>query len=144
LISHNILFSTLPGDLSKEIDRRVKESVAAYAGKDRYEPGDLTRAVAQRVQSKVEEFTGKEYAFGDISRELNRRREEWVKDFLGEEAAANYKFGDITKKAVTSFTGKEVRVFGVRLLCSTCSCLWASAIESSLTLVLFFAGLSVR
>ena len=29
-----------------------------------------------------------------------------MKDYLGEEAAADYKFGDITRKALGQFTGK--------------------------------------
>ena len=32
-----------PGDLGIELDKRVKSSVASFAGKDEYEPGDLTR-----------------------------------------------------------------------------------------------------
>lgn len=44
--------------------------------------------------------------FGDISREIESRRKAWVKDYLGDEAAANYQFGDITRKALGKFTGK--------------------------------------
>ena len=50
--------------------------------------------------------------FGDISREIENRRREWVKGFLGEEAAKNYEFGSITKKALTNFTGKDEYEFG--------------------------------
>ena len=32
-----------PGDLGIELDKRVKSSVASFAGKDEYELGDLTR-----------------------------------------------------------------------------------------------------
>jgi hypothetical protein len=88
------------GDLSKEIDTRVKSTVAEYCGKDTYEFGDLTREVSSRVKSRVEEFTGKPYEFGDIARTVEERRKGWVKNFLGEEAAKNYVFGDITKKAL--------------------------------------------
>jgi len=35
-----------------------------------------------------------------------------MKGVLGEEAAANYEFGDLTKKALTSFTGKDEYEFG--------------------------------
>ena len=31
------------GDLGIELDKRVKSSVASFAGKDEYEPGDLSR-----------------------------------------------------------------------------------------------------
>ena len=50
--------------------------------------------------------------FGDISREIENRRREWVKGFLGAEAAENYEFGSITKKALTNFTGKDDYEFG--------------------------------
>ena len=100
------------GDLSIEIDKRVKNSVAEFCGKDEYEVGDLSRAIANRVQSRVEEFTGKPYEFGDVSREIEKKRQEWVKDYLGEEAAANYQFGDVTKKFLSGFTGKDEYQFG--------------------------------
>lgn len=35
-----------------------------------------------------------------------------MKDFLGEEAAANYQFGDTTKKVLSKFTGKDDYQFG--------------------------------
>jgi len=100
------------GDLSRELDRRIKGAVAAFCGKDEYEFGDLSREIAGRVQKRVEEFTGKPYEFGDVSRAVEKRRQEWVKDFLGEEAAANYQFGDITRKFLKEFTGKKDYEFG--------------------------------
>ena len=101
------------GDLSKEIDRRVKDSVAKFCGKEEYEMGDLTREISRRVENRVNEFTGKdEYEFGDIAREIETRRKEWVKNFLGEKAAGEYQFGDITKKAISNFTGKDDYQFG--------------------------------
>ena len=75
--------------------------------RSQYEFGDLTKEVGKRVQSRVEEFTGKPYEFGDVSRTIEERRQKWVKDYLGEEAAANYQFGDVTKKFVKEFTGKD-------------------------------------
>lgn len=100
------------GDLSMEIDKRVKERVAEWCGKEEYEFGDLSREMTRRIQSRVEEFTGKPYEFGDITRQVDRQRQEWVKSFLGEEAAKNYQFGDITKKFVTKYTGKDEYQFG--------------------------------
>ena len=38
-----------------------------------------------------------------MSRELNKRRSEWVTGYLGKE----YEFGDLTKKFVSDFTGKD-------------------------------------
>ena len=39
-----------PGDLSKELDSRIKSTVAGWAGKDEYEFGDLSRLMADRVE----------------------------------------------------------------------------------------------
>jgi hypothetical protein len=60
----------------------------------------------------VEEFTGKPYELGDVAREIENRRRNWIRDYLGAEAADNYQFGDITKKAVSQFTGKDEYEFG--------------------------------
>jgi hypothetical protein len=97
------------GDLSTLLDTRIKGAVASYCGKDEYEVGDLTNAVTSRVSSRVEEFTGtgKPYEFGDVTNEVMNRRKVWVQDLLGAEAAENYQFGDITKKAMENFTGKD-------------------------------------
>lgn len=101
------------GDLSKEIDNRVKSTVSEFCGNDSYEFGDLSREIDKRAQSRVKEFIGKEdYEFGDISKEIEVRRGAWVASFLGEEAATNYEFGDITKKAMNNFTGKDDYEFG--------------------------------
>eukprot|EP00565_Helicotheca_tamesis_P005185 CAMPEP_0185728904 /NCGR_PEP_ID=MMETSP1171-20130828/4313_1 /TAXON_ID=374046 /ORGANISM="Helicotheca tamensis, Strain CCMP826" /LENGTH=288 /DNA_ID=CAMNT_0028397657 /DNA_START=69 /DNA_END=935 /DNA_ORIENTATION=+ len=101
------------GDLSSEIDSRIKNTVASFCGKDEYELGDLSVEVDRRVRERVADFTGNdEYEFGDISREINNRRKEWVSSFLGEEAAKNYQFGDVTKQAISNFTGKEDYEFG--------------------------------
>jgi hypothetical protein len=101
------------GDLSKEIDTRVKSAAAKFCGKDSYEFGDLSATIDERVKNRVSEFTGKgEYEFGDIAREVESRRQEWAKEFLGEEAAANYEFGDLTKQALSKFTGKDDYQFG--------------------------------
>lgn len=101
------------GDLSKEIDTRVKSTVSEFCGNDTYEFGDLSREIDKRAQSRVKEFIGKEdYEFGDISKEIEVRRGEWVASFLGEEAAKNYEFGDITKQALNNITGKDDYEFG--------------------------------
>ena len=101
------------GDLSIEIDRRVKSAVADFCGKDEYAFGDLSTEIDRRVKDRVSAFTGRdEYEFGDIAREIESRRQEWAKDFLGEEAAANYQFGDLTKKAISNLTGKDDYEFG--------------------------------
>lgn len=101
------------GDLSKEIDSRIKGSVATFCGKDTYEVGDLTKEVDRRVRDGVAAFTGKdEYELGDISRSINEKRKAWMVETLGAEAAENYVFGDVTKKLLSNFTGKDDYQFG--------------------------------
>ena len=83
------------GDLSKELDKRVKSAVADFCGNDDYEFGDLTREIDRRVKDRVAEYIGKErYEFGDISKEIEKRRREWVKDYLGEDASKEYQVSD--------------------------------------------------
>mmetsp|Transcript_18197 Transcript_18197/g.22618 ORF Transcript_18197/g.22618 Transcript_18197/m.22618 type:complete len:313 (+) Transcript_18197:52-990(+) len=101
------------GDLSTEIDKRLKEKFADMCGKDEYEFGDLSKVMDRRVKERVSEFTGKEgYEFGDVANEIENRRKKWVESYLGKEAADNYEFGDVTKKALASFTGKDEYQFG--------------------------------
>lgn len=121
------------GDLSKEIDRRVKEKVAEFAGKDKYEFGDLSKEIDRRVKDRVMEFTGNsEYKFGDLTREIMSRNKDRMKDFLGEEGMKNYRFGDLTKALGRKYTGDDdykVRISASLLLydmtfvvyCCTCS-----------------------
>ncbi|KAG7357522.1 hypothetical protein IV203_002210 [Nitzschia inconspicua] len=102
------------GDLSKELDKRVKNALARYCGKEEgdYQFGDLSKEIDRRVKDRVSQYLGKDYEFGDITREVNNQRKAWVEDFLGKEAAEQYQFGDITKKAITNFTGKDKYEFG--------------------------------
>ena len=96
------------GDLSKEIDSRVKGTVASFCGKDEYEFGDLSQEIDRRVKDRVSDYIGKdEYEFGDITREVEKRRREWVKGYLGEDAAKNYKFGDLTMQALKNISGDD-------------------------------------
>ena len=83
--------------------------MASYCGKETYQFGDLSKEVDRRIKVQVSAFTGKEYELGDISKELERRRQEWVKGYLGTD---EYQFGDVTKKAVSDFTGKDEYEFG--------------------------------
>jgi len=53
-------WSIIAGDLSKEIDSRVKKSVAEFCGKDEYEFGDLSAEIDKRARAKLYEFIGKE------------------------------------------------------------------------------------
>ena len=72
-----------------------------------FSQGDLSKELDRRIKARVEEFTGAgEYKFGDISRAILDRRKDWIKKTLanltGDE---NYQFGDITKKAAKKALG---------------------------------------
>ena len=87
------------GDLSVEIDKRVKDSVAEFCGKDTYSPGDLSKELAKRTKSGILKYTGKDsYKFGDITAKA-------IKDYTGKD---DYQFGDVTKKLMGNlFSGKK-------------------------------------
>lgn len=104
------------GDISKEIDDRVKTEVAKVRGKDEYELGDFVMAMDEMSKSMTEDLTGKPYEAGDLSMELDTRIKSAVADFCGKE---EYEFGDLSleidsrvKKRVASFTGKDDYEFG--------------------------------
>ena len=67
------------GDISKEIDARVKDEVSTLRNKEEYELGDLSLALDQIAKDMTCELTGKEdYEVGDLSREIDAR----VKDTI--------------------------------------------------------------
>ena len=80
------------GDLSIEIDKKVKESVAQFCGQEKYEFGMLSKELAKRMKSGVASYTGK----------------------------SGYKFGDITKTAVKSLTGKDEYKVSFHFRCIIC------------------------
>jgi hypothetical protein len=62
------------GDLTRHVDKSVKEKVADLTGKDKYEFGDLSRFIDSQIKGEVNKFTGKDaYKVGDISKEMIRR-----------------------------------------------------------------------
>jgi hypothetical protein len=123
------------GDLSKEIDARVKQGVADIRGKPEYEVGDLVITLDQMSKNMTEQLTGKPYEMGDLSKELDRRIKNAVAAYVGkeeyetgdltravtekvttrvDELLANYEFGDITREVnrrrvewVKNFLGEE-------------------------------------
>jgi len=107
------------GDISKELDSRVKDEVAKLRGKEEYELGDLSLALDQVAKDLTCELTGKdEYEFGDLSIELDKRIKSAVCDFCGKEDG-QYEFGDLSKEidrraknAVAEFTSKDDYEFG--------------------------------
>lgn len=62
------------GDVSKEIDNRVKGEVAKLRGKDNYELGDLSIALDTIAKDMTCQLSGKEkYEVGDLSKQIDSR-----------------------------------------------------------------------
>jgi len=105
------------GDISKEIDSRVKGEVAKMRGKDDYELGDLSVALDTLSKEMTCELTGKEdYEFGDLSTEIDTRIKSKVAEYCGNDT---YELGDLSKeinkrttKRLNEFIGKEEYEFG--------------------------------
>jgi hypothetical protein len=100
------------GDLSIEIDRRIKAEVATLRKKDDYEIGDLTLALDEMAKGEVARWAGKaEYETGDISREIARRTTHAVYQFAGEAGSDSLR-AEIARRneriaeRVREFTGK--------------------------------------
>lgn len=84
------------GDLTAGLDKIGKDMVCELTGKDDYEAGDLSTELDTRVKSSVAEFCGKdEYEVGDLSNEIDKRSRARVLDFIGKE---DYEFGDISRE----------------------------------------------
>lgn len=104
------------GDITKEVDSRVKAEIAKMRGKEEYELGDFTVAMDEMSKKMVEEMTGKPYEVGDLSTLIDAGIKEKVASFCGKD---EYEFGDLStemnkriKSGVSEFTGKEGYQFG--------------------------------
>jgi len=84
------------GDISKEIDGRVKQEIANLRGKEDYELGDAIVVLDNMSKSMVEEMTGKEYETGDLSKTLDKKIKDAVAVWAGKEVG-QYEFGDLSK-----------------------------------------------
>lgn len=99
------------GDITKEVDARVKNEVAKLRDKDEYELGDFVLAMDELSKKYTEELTGKPYEPGDLSSHLDTSIKARVAQFCGKET---YETGDLTReiasrieRRVNDFTGKE-------------------------------------
>lgn len=104
------------GDITKEIDNRVKSEIASMRGNEEYQLGDLIVVVDNMAKDMTEEMTGKPYEAGDLSIELDKRVKSTVADFCGND---EYQFGDLSKEIdsrvknrVADFIGKDEYEFG--------------------------------
>jgi len=107
------------GDMSKEIDARVKLEVARLRDKDEYELGDLSLVLDQVAKDMVCKYTGKgsgEYEFGDLSVEIDKNIKQAVANFCGKD---EYVVGDLTREITrrasnlaADFAGKDIYEFG--------------------------------
>ena len=61
------------GDISKELDSRIKDEIANLRGKEEYELGDLSLALDKMSKDFTMELTGKDsYETGDLSKEIDK------------------------------------------------------------------------
>ena len=104
------------GDITKEVDVRVKSEIAKMRNKDTYELGDFTVAMDELAKSMTEELTGKPYETGDLSKVIDSKVKESVAKFCNKDT---YEFGDLSKEIdtrvkqrVNEFTGKDSYEFG--------------------------------
>jgi len=105
------------GDISKELDGRIKAEVARMRDKEEYELGDLSVALDTFAKEEVTRMTGKEgYEFGDLSVEIDARVKRAVGEFTGK---VTYTPGDLqaeirrrVAKQVLEYTGKDGYEFG--------------------------------
>lgn len=104
------------GDISKQIDSKVKGEVALLRSKDEYELGDFVMAMDEMSKKMTEDLTGKSYEAGDLSKEIDRRVKVAAATFTGKD---DYEFGDLSveidtrvKDRVNEFTGNDEYEFG--------------------------------
>jgi len=105
------------GDISKEMDARIKDEVARLRDKDEYELGDLSVALDEMSKEFTKELTGKdEYEVGDLSKEIDKRVKGAAANFCGKD---EYEVGDLSKEMdsrvqsrVAEFTGNDDYSFG--------------------------------
>jgi hypothetical protein len=83
------------GDVSKEVDARVKGEVARLRNKDEYELFDLARAADELSKNYAEQLTGKSYQAGDISSEVDKGVKVKVAEISGND---NHSFEDFTRE----------------------------------------------
>jgi hypothetical protein len=96
------------GDLSKEIDARVKQGVANIRGKSEYEVGDLVITLDEMSKNMTEKLTGKPYVVGDLSKELDKRVKNAVAKYVGKD---QYEAGDLTKAVAEKVTTRVDELF---------------------------------
>lgn len=78
------------GDISIEIDRRIKAEATALVGKEDYDLADLIIAIDDRTEERVKELTAKGLEqLSDIKAEIEKEREAWAQAKL--EAAKDLK-----------------------------------------------------
>jgi len=107
------------GDLTKEVDARVKAEVARLRDKDDYELGDFSLLLDQVVKDTVCEYVGKdagEYEFGDLSIQIDKTVKQSVATFCGKE---QYEVGDLSREVAArvsqvaaDFAGNDTYEFG--------------------------------
>ena len=123
------------GDISKEVDARVKDEVAKFRNKDEYELGDFLLAMDELSKKYTEELTGKPYEPGDLSTHLDTNIKARVAEFCGKD---EYSPGDLTREMasrietrVVEFTGKDYEVCAAEESVLVCRCMLFVVVDRS-------------
>lgn len=87
------------GDITREIDTRMKNAVANLRGKENYEIGDLVAYVTEKSIAVAEQKTGAKLdKYKEISDSIDKQVKTTVASYVGEE---NYKSGALAKAVAT-------------------------------------------
>jgi hypothetical protein len=95
------------GDLDYQFGDLTQKTVSKFTGKNQYEFGDITKRILERAEAR--KTSSSAYSEKATAKYKDQNQKEL---HVLEDDVRSYQFGDLTKKAVTKFTGKDQYVFG--------------------------------
>jgi hypothetical protein len=95
------------GDEDYQFGDLTKKALTKFTGKNQYEFGDITKRILERAEAR--KTSSSAYSDEATARYKDQNQKEL---HVLEEDVRSYQFGDLTKKAVTKFTGKDQYEFG--------------------------------
>jgi hypothetical protein len=95
------------GDEDYQFGDLTRRTVSKFTGKNQYEFGDITKHILERAEARKTSSA----AYSEKATATYKDQNQKELDVL-EEDVRSYQFGDLTKKAVSRFTGKDKYVFG--------------------------------
>lgn len=105
------------GDITKQVDLRIKQAVANMRGKENYEIGDLIAYATEQSIAVAEQTTGKKLdSVTELSKSIDSKVKGAVNSYTGKDT---YKPGDLTKAVSSTVT---TRVKGFATVCGVYVC----------------------